>query len=294
MKIAIYGKPFNRKFFSSAERLLKKLQEIASEILIYKPLASFIKNEFDYQCKASSFFSAPFKNTNKPDLLLSLGGDGTFLDATVFVGKLDIPLAGINTGRLGFLANISEPEIEEALEKIIINKFSIEERILLKAKVGNRPLTNFPYCLNEITIQKISPDTIITISVYNKNQLLNNYWADGLIIATPTGSTAYSLSAGGPIMTPEAENIIIIPIAPHTLTIRPIIMHLEGGIKIKVKSRKGNFLCSADSRTEIISNSETIHIEKADFKLKTILLDGKNFFDTIRNKLMWGIDKRNF
>ncbi len=292
MKIAIFGKVFDKRCFMLVEKILKILKSHNCEISIYEPLAKFLQSNYKTHL-IYSVFSKPFQKHNKPDILFSLGGDGTFLDATVFVGNLDILVSGINTGRLGFLANISETEVDEMLTKIINKQFSVEKRILLNAQISDRPLTGHPYCLNEISVQKINPDTMIAINVYMENQLINSFWADGIIISTPTGSTAYSLSAGGPIMLPEAENIIITPIAPHTLTVRPIVLPLSSSIRIEPKSRKGEFLCSVDSRTEIVAKSEFIDIKKADFKLQTILPHGKNFFDTIRNKLSWGIDKRN-
>lgn len=293
MKVAVFGKQFNKRFLESCKYLFSNLQSWADEIMIFKRLDAFLNSEFNYQPPTDSIFDKPFSKAHKPDILFSLGGDGTFLDAAEFAGRLNIPLAGINTGRLGFLANISELEIEKALENIKLGAYTLEKRSLLKAEVSGRPLTGYPYCLNEVSVQKQSPDTMLTVSVYTNDTFLNSYWADGLIIATPTGSTAYSLSAGGPIMMPDAQSIIIVPIAAHNLTVRPIILPAQQTITLKVKSRRGQFLCSADSRTEILSTKETIIIKKAGFTLSTVLPDGKNFYDTIRNKLMWGIDKRN-
>jgi len=293
MKIAIYGRRFNKKFFPAAELLFSKLQDFASEISVFRNFHNFIAKETGIAPEADKLFDKPFEEQNKPDMLFSIGGDGTFLDSTEYAGQLNIPIAGINSGRLGFLANISEPEIEQALNKIKAQQYSIEERILLKVSSGIENLTSNPYCLNEISIQKQSTDSMITISVKIDNEFINSYWADGLIIATPTGSTAYSLSVGGPIMLPEAQSIIIIPIAPHNLNVRPIIIPDYKTISISARSRSGKFLCSADSRTVILNTDKTIEIQTANFKIKTVLPEGKNFYDTLRNKLMWGVDKRN-
>jgi NAD+ kinase len=293
MKIAIYGRRFNKEFYPAAELLFSKLQEIASDITVFKGFHDFITKETGILPEAHSLFDKPFDEHNKPDMLFSIGGDGTFLDSTEYAGKLNIPIAGINSGRLGFLANISEPEIEQSLNKIKEQQYSLEERILLKVSSGGENLTAFPYCLNEVSIQKQSTDSMITVSVKIDNEFINSYWADGLIIATPTGSTAYSLSVGGPIMLPEAQSIIIIPIAPHNLNVRPIIIPDYKTISISTRSRSGKFLCSADSRTVVMDTDKAIQIQTADFKIKTVLPDEKNFYDTLRNKLMWGVDKRN-
>ncbi len=228
-----------------------------------------------------------------PDLVLSVGGDGTFLETMIKVKELGIPVAGINTGRLGFLANISEEEINNSLDLLYNGEYDIIERTLLT--LGS-PQSLFDegesVALNEITIQKSDP-SMITINVFVDGLYLNTYWADGLIISTATGSTAYNLSVGGPILSPEDESIIISPISPHNLTIRPIIISGSGRMKMVIEGRTSDYIVTCDYRSRRISSGNEIEIFKYPERLKTVMLKGRDFYSTLRNKLMWGADKRN-
>ena len=228
-----------------------------------------------------------------PDLVFSVGGDGTFLDTVMRVKDMGIPIAGVNTGRMGFLANIPEEEIGPSIDLICQGSYEIVERTLLEI---SRPLSvfegNSATALNEVTIQKTEPG-MITIHVYVDGAYLNTYWADGLIISTATGSTAYNLSAGGPILSPEDESIIISSISPHNLTIRPIIISGESRIKMIIEGRSDEFLVTCDSRSKRLPFGEEVHIMKAPGKLKTVMLNGRDFYSTLRSKLMWGADRRN-
>lgn len=228
-----------------------------------------------------------------PDLVLSVGGDGTFLETMLSVKELGIPVAGINTGRLGFLANISEEEINHSLDMIYNGDFEIIERCLLEV---SEPAGMFdgtlPVALNEITVQKADLN-MITINVFVDDTYLNTYWADGLIVSTATGSTAYNLSAGGPILSPEDESIIISPISPHNLTIRPIVLSGKSRLRMVVEGRSSEYLATCDFRFKKVHFSQEIHIARANKKLKTVMLHGRDFYSTLRNKLMWGADKRN-
>ncbi|MEA2041798.1 MAG: NAD kinase [Bacteroidota bacterium] len=292
MNVAIYGRRFDRNFDFSIKVFFSKLKNIANHISIYEPFKNFMTEHSGVKPTYDSLFSKFFTEENKPDLLFSIGGDGTFLDSATFINKLDIPIVGINSGRLGFLANISVDEVSWLMKAIENKSYHLEERLVLKADIKSKPF-DYPYCVNEITIQKQNSGSMITTHVYIDDVYLNSYWADGLIISTPTGSTAYSLSVGGPIMSPEANSLIITPIAPHNLTVRPIIIPKGRAIRIEVENRGNTYMCSLDSRTEFVNTSNSIEISAADFQIKTLLLEGKNFYKTIRNKLMWGFDRRN-
>lgn len=228
-----------------------------------------------------------------PDLVLSVGGDGTFLETALKIKDFGVPVAGVNTGRMGFLANISEEEISHSIDMLCNGEFEIIERCLLEISqpsglfvAGSSP------ALNEISVQKADL-SMITINVYVDNSYLNTYWADGLIISTATGSTAYSLSVGGPILSPEDESIIISPVAPHNLTIRPIVLSGESRLRMVIEGRSREYLATCDFRSKRLPFSEEIHIIKAPVKLKTVMLKGMDFYSTLRNKLMWGADRRN-
>jgi NAD+ kinase len=204
-----------------------------------------------------------------------------------------IPMVGINSGRLGFLSEISRNEIEVALNDIINGNFLIDERTVLELEIPSEPLMPKFYALNEVAITKQDSSSMINIHTYINDEFLNTYWADGLIVATPTGSTAYSLSVGGPILTPDSENFVISPIAPHNLTVRPIVVPDHHSITLKVEGRGTHFLVSNDSQSESILLAQSLKICKASFKVKTIRLMNHSFFSTLRSKLMWGLDKRN-
>ena len=222
--------------------------------------------------------------------MLSIGGDGTFLEAVSFVRNKNIPMLGINSGRLGFLANISSADIEFILDKIFDNEYFIENRALIKLETKDKLFKDFNYGLNDFTIHKNQSSSMITIHAYLNDDYLNSYWADGLIISTPTGSTAYSLSAGGPIVVPNSNNFIITPIAPHSLTVRPMIISDNNILTLKIESRSQNYLASLDYKSEFFNTDVEIKISKADFCIKLVKFKDQSFFETLRNKLMWGLD----
>lgn len=228
-----------------------------------------------------------------PDLVLSVGGDGTFLETMIKVKDLGIPVAGINTGRLGFLANISEEDINHSLDLLYNGEYEVIERSLLElTEPAGLFENNSQMALNEITIQKADL-SMITINVYADETYLNTYWADGIIISTATGSTAYNLSSGGPILCPEDESIIISPISPHNLTIRPIIISGKSRLRMMVEGRSNEYLATCDFRSKKVPFGREIVILQASRKLKTVMIKGLDFYSTLRNKLMWGADKRN-
>ncbi|HBF87801.1 MAG TPA: NAD kinase [Bacteroidales bacterium] len=294
MIVAIYGKKIDKSFKKEIIKLFEILENYKIKVIVFQELYSNLEREINFKPPILSTYNSKEEIYKKIDFLFSIGGDGTFLDAVTQVKDSGVPIIGINAGRLGFLATISEiNEFEEVIKSITEKSYEIEKRTLLEIKTSANVFNNFNFALNEVTIHKHDTSSMITIHSYINDEYLNSYWADGLIISTPTGSTAYSLSVGGPIVVPNSENFIITPLAPHSMTVRPIVINDKNKIKLKVESRNNSFLVSLDHRAEILDNSVEIEIKKADFKINTIKLANQSFYKTIRNKLMWGIDKRN-
>ena len=293
MNIALYGKSFSETFDSCIQQLILKLEKENCGLYIYEPFEFFLKKKVKFSSTIKTFNS--YVDINKEvDFLISIGGDGTLLNTITLVRDSGIPVIGINTGRLGFLASISKDEVIDAMDAIFNKKYILEKRSLLQLETSNLLFGEMNFALNELTVLKKDTSSMIIIDTYINDEFLNSYWADGLIVATPTGSTAYSLSCGGPIITPESENFIITPISSHNLTVRPIVISDKYSIKLKVTDgRNRRFLVSLDSRTQTINNSTELKIKKADFKINLVRLESEKFFSTIRNKLMWGLDKRN-
>jgi NAD+ kinase len=293
MKIALYGQTVNPEFFEELLRLFYLLKEKQIESFVYRPFLEYL----NLDCGIYPEITGQFDNSNDlPDdvsYMFSLGGDGTFLKSFLVAKNGSIPLVGINSGRLGFLSDISREEIDSAVTDILDGNIYIDERTVLEVEIVSDKQSVFQYALNEIAVTKLDSSSMINIHSYINNEFLNTYWADGLIVATPTGSTAYSLSVGGPILTPDSENFVISPIAPHNLTVRPMVVPDHHSITLKVEGRGLHFLASIDSKSEPIYFTESLKIRKAPFKVKTIRLKDHSFFSTLRNKLMWGVDKRN-
>lgn len=294
MKIALFGKQFSEDFLDSFKLILDEFNSRKIELCIYRPLYDFIVNELDFIPDITEFFSQHADLDKKADYFFSIGGDGTFLDAVTVVQDSGIPIVGVNSGRLGFMADIAREEIPAAISDIFEGNYSIEERTLLKVQTKDNGLfKDFNYALNEFTVHKKDSASMITIHTYIDGEYLNSYWADGLIIATPTGSTAYSLSVGGPILIPNTQNFVISPISPHNLTVRPIVLPNHQEITLKVEGRSDSYLASLDSRSVSFEALNELKISKADFKIKVLKLKTHSFYSTLRNKLMWGVDKRN-
>jgi NAD+ kinase len=289
-RVAIYFKENNSKTRDGVNRLVDEFCRRGIQTRIYQKLKIQV-NGADWEVIENSD-SLPF-NSELADLVLSVGGDGTFLETVLKVKDLGIPIAGVNTGRMGFLANISADEIGYSVDMLCRIEYEIIERCLLEI---SQPAGLFEgssaSALNEITIQKADL-SMITINVFVDDTHLNTYWADGLIVSTATGSTAYNLSVGGPILSPEDESIIISPIAPHNLTIRPIILSGEGKIRMVIEGRSNEYLATCDFRSKRMPFSEEIHIVRAPGKIRTVMLNGRDFYSTLRSKLMWGADRRN-
>jgi NAD+ kinase len=228
------------------------------------------------------------------DILISIGGDGTILRAATFVRDIGIPILGVNAGRLGFLANVQKENIELFLKIILEKKYSISERTLLSMECfPNCEEIDINFAMNEISVSRKETTSMITIETFLNDEYLNSYWADGLIISTPTGSTGYSLSCGGPILTPEVKGLVITPIAPHNLNARPLVIPDDIEIKLKVSGREAQYLVSLDSRITSVNNNSELKIKKTPFKINMVEIPEESFFKTLRNKLLWGEDKRN-
>lgn len=247
------------------------------------------------KAKANYAFDANVTIDNKNDYLFSIGGDGTLLRSITFVKDTEIPILGINTGRLGFLTSLQKESLNEALDKFFAEKYKLVKRALLAVELSNAyaEIEKFGYALNEISINRKNTTAMLSIATQIDKEYLTTYWADGLIISTPTGSTGYSLSSGGPILTPETEGIVLNPIAPHNLNIRPLVVPDKAEIEISVDGRGEDHLLSLDSRIFTLENGTLISIKKAPFSVFTVELDGDNYFKTLRDKLFWGYDARN-
>jgi NAD+ kinase len=293
MKIALFGQTVSPEFYGDLARLFNLFKEKQFEVFIYRPFWDYLKRDCAILPEVSASFATGDDLPDDVRYLISLGGDGTLLKSFMAAKNGTIPLVGINSGRLGFLSDISRDEIDKALDDILNGNIIIDERTVLELEIVSENQHAIQYALNEITVTKLDSSSMINILTSINNEYLNTYWADGLIIATPTGSTAYSLSVGGPILTPDSENFVISPIAPHNLTVRPLVVPDHHSISLQVEGRGLHFLTSVDSKSDAIFFTEKLKIRKAPFKVKTIRLKDHSFFATLRNKLMWGVDKRN-
>jgi NAD+ kinase len=293
MKVAVFGTTVSDNFTPVLNEFFGFLKANNIEVRIYQPFCSFLIDELKMQPFYTSVFHSFRDFDNTCDYIFSVGGDGTFLHSVLTIRNFDIPVVGVNSGRLGFLADIAENQVQNALTQIFNRNYSVMERSMLQVDFCGKENLDFNFALNEMTVLKTDTSSMINIYAYLGKELLNNYWADGLIIATPTGSTAYSLSVGGPILTPDSENFVITPLAPHNLTVRPLVVPDNYEIELKVEGRGTHFLTSIDFRSVAVDLSTVIKVKKANFKLKTLQLSDQTFFSTLRNKLMWGIDRRN-
>lgn len=292
MKIAIYGNAFNPIKAKYIQHLIHKLEEHNIALIIESQFHDFLIDHLHFTKKTQLFETAK-EIPADTDILLSIGGDGTLLNTITLVRDSGIPILGINTGTLGFISSISTDQIDSALNQIFKKEYSIEKRTLLQLETNNQLFGETNFALNEVTVLKKDTSSMIRIHAYLDGEFLNSYWADGLIIATPTGSTGYSLSCGGPIVVPGTENFIISPIAPHNLNVRPVIVSEDREIILRVEDRDELALVALDSRSRAIDPILELTIRKADFKANFIKLHSQSFIATIREKLMWGKDKRN-
>ncbi len=292
MKIAIYSRGIENNQLEDIQLLLSELKKHEVEPIIFQDFFNLFYSAITIPGNYSTFTSGDDLDPSI-DCLISLGGDGTLLDTVTLVKDAGIPVLGINYGRLGFLASIGRGNLQYAIESLVQRKFVLDKRTLLHLD-SNFPLFNdTPYALNEFTLHKKDSSPMIKIHTYLNGEFLNTYWADGLIVATPTGSTGYSLSCNGPVVFPESASFVITPVAPHNLNIRPIIVPDNTIVSFEVEGRTDGFLCTMDSRKEIVSKEIQLAVKKESFGINLIRLNEDNFLQTLRNKLSWGLDKRN-
>lgn len=292
MRIAIFGKTFPAETKEVIVQLVRKLESSHISLLIYEAFYNKIFRDVELH-NGFSTFTDHTGLVGKADFLLSIGGDGTMLDTITLVRDSGIPILGINLGRMGFLSSISKARIDDAIEQLIAGKYLLDPRTLIELKTKENLFGELNYALNELTVYKKDPMSMLKIQAFVNGELLNSYWADGLIIATPTGSTAYSLSAGGPIILPGSQNFVITPIATHNLTVRPVVIPDDNEIKIKVVGRMKEFFIGLDSRSVAVDSNVDMIIKKERFSINLVQMENENFFQTIREKLMWGLDIRN-
>lgn len=289
MKFALFGNTYQAKKSAHVIRLLSILRRYKAEIYICREFYQFLTNEQKMDIQVAGVFEG---NDFEVDMVLSIGGDGTFLKAASQVGNKNIPILGINTGRLGFLADVSPEEMEDTFNDIYNHNYMAEDRSVLQVYTNGQPLKGYPFGLNEIAVLKRDSSSMISIHTSINGAYLTTYQADGLVIATPTGSTAYSLSIGGPIIVPHSKTIAITPVAPHSLNVRPIVIDDNWEITLDVESRSHNFLIAIDGRSETCKEGTRLTIRKGDYNIKVVKRPNHVFFHTLRNKMMWGADGR--
>ena len=289
MRIGVHGKEFTRQFVPFVERIFELLTDhdvcVSSKFLGHLKHPSFKRQNWKTY--------GPEDDISKIELFLSIGGDGTLLETVSHIGRHQIPILGINTGRLGFLATISREETEKSLELVLQGRYVLDKRTVLRLESGNDVFGRLNFALNDFTIVKKDTSSMITIHTYIDGEFLNSYWADGIIVATPTGSTGYSLSCGGPLIFPRSGNFVITPVSPHNLTVRPIIMADGAEVSFQIEGRSKKFLVSLDSRIATVDSTVQLRVKKADFTVNLVQLEGQHYFKTLRQKLNWGLDVRN-
>ena len=290
-RIAVYGRAFESEKVDSYVKVLELIKKYSSEAYIHKNITDCCK---EYNHELSGTFKIFDKQVDLPDttdVIISIGGDGTFLEAVSFISDKNIPIIGVNVGRLGYLATISLDDVESAIIAIKERSYKIEERTMIQVAINDKKLNNH-FALNEVAIQK-KETSMIKIKTYIDDVFLNTYWADGLIISTPTGSTAYSLSVGGPIVIPGSENFVLSPIAPHNLSARPLIIPDKSVIRCKVESRDSKVLVSVDNNSYVVDSDIEVIVKKASHTIKIASVEKSDYFSTLREKLLWGVDIRN-
>ena len=294
MKIAIYGRQFNNTVLPHVQLVFDSLAQFDIETFVYDKYNHFISGKIFFPKKFQIFRNYHDLVAAKVDVVISLGGDGTLLDTVTLICNSGIPVIGINFGRLGFLASINKNDIAAAIQSLVNKEFTLDKReqLMLESELNLFGSENF--ALNDITIHKRDTSAMMIVHAYLNGDFLNSYWADGLIVATPTGSTAYSLSCGGPIIFPGSGNMVVTPISPHNLNVRPIVLSDNNVLSFEIEGRSSKYLVTCDSRTEVIDTSIKITVKKADFGINLIRLNNENYLSTLRNKLLWGIDTRNY
>ncbi len=289
MRFAVFGNSYQAEKSSHVVALFQQLKKLGAEILICQEFHSFLQNDLNIKISVDKLIEG---DNFSADMVLSVGGDGTFLKSARRVGCKGIPILGINTGHLGFLADISPEEMKETFQEIEAGKYCVEERSVLHLISNDKRLQDDPYALNEIAVLKRDSSSMISIRTAINGAYLNTYQADGLVIATPTGSTAYSLSVGGPIIVPHSNTIAITPVAPHSLNVRPIVIRDDWEVTLDVESRSHNFLVAVDGRSQTCQETTQIIIRRASYSIKVVKRFNHIFFDTLRSKMMWGAGGR--
>ncbi|MDR2231967.1 MAG: NAD kinase [Tannerella sp.] len=289
MKIGVFGRDYQEDKLPLIQRLFEKLSELGTEIYIQRDFYAFLTEVTKYMPANAGLLDG---DVSFLDLALSVGGDGTFLRTVVQINKYPIPILGINTGRLGFLADIGSEQLEETLDELFRHQFRTEERMMLELQMPESLFQGYHYALNEVAILRRDTSAMITIHTFLDDDYLTSYQADGLIIATPTGSTAYSMSLNGPIILPESDNLVLSPVAPHSLNVRPLVIPGTHRITLRVESRSPTFLVALDGRSEVVSTDTLLTIVKACFTTHIIHRLDHTFYQTLREKLLWGVDKR--
>jgi NAD+ kinase len=291
MRIAIHGRDAHQKSTQFIESVIEYLTKQGVEVTMSDKFLQTFHSPQVRSLKIKSF--GHDVNLSKVNFFLSIGGDGTLLESVTYVGKSGVPILGINTGRLGFLATISREGVRSAIDNLLEGNFNTDERTLLHLTSDPKLFEGIPFALNDLTIMKKDSSSMITVHVFVDGELLNSYWADGVIVATPTGSTGYSLSCGGPLIYPHSESLVITPVSPHNLAARPIVISENSEISFQIEGRSKKFLVSLDSRYESVSANVKLTVRKEKFKIKLVLLPGYTYFKTLRQKLNWGLDIRN-
>jgi NAD+ kinase len=291
MRIAVHGKEFNRQSASIIERIFQVLSQHKIDFIVSSSFESHLRSSAFKKFKFKTF--EPGNPLNKVDVFVSIGGDGTLLESVTYIGHKEIPVLGINTGRLGFLATTNKDDSESALIKVFEGAYTLDKRAVLKLETNKPVFGKLNYGLNDFSLVKKDSSSMITIHTYIDGEFLNSYWADGIIVSTPTGSTGYSLSCGGPLIFPRSGNFVITPVSPHNLTVRPIVVSDSSEITFRVEGRSKKFLVSLDSRIASVDASVILKVTKGDFKVNLVQLEDQHYFKTLRQKLNWGLDARN-
>lgn len=292
MKVAIYSRAIDYDQQAEVQQMLEELVKENIEPVIYFPFFEKIKPSLQLP-SGYSVFKDSTELDESVDFLISLGGDGTLLDTVTLVRDKNIPVLGINFGRLGFLASLGREELHSAVQSLLKRTMIIDKRSLIHLDASKPLFGEVPYGLNEFAIHKTDTSTMIKIHTYLNGEFLNTYWADGLIVSTPTGSTGYSLSCNGPVIFPESSSFVITPVAPHNLNVRPIVVPDNNIISFEIEGRSDHFICALDSRKEIVEKNVQLAVRREEFNLSLVRLNENNFLQTLRNKLSWGLDTRN-
>jgi NAD+ kinase len=293
MQVVVYGKQFKEKDLPFVQEVFDALHAEGCNTNVYTPYLQDVVHHVKFQGPYASFDDYRDFRVHRIDFVIVLGGDGTMLNAVTLVRDADVPMLGINLGRMGFLNYVEKSQIREAIAKLRRGMYRIEPRSTLYLESSPSLFGELPFALNDCTILKRDTSSMITVHTYVNGDYLNSYWADGIILATPTGSTGYSLSCGGPVITPDSASFVLTPVAPHNLNVRPIVLSDTAVVSFEIEGRGENFICSLDSRFELIGSHHQLAVRKNAFNANLVVLQDETFFKTIRGKLAWGSDIRN-